>query len=152
MSFGHMAKLILRCPEGHILRCDTSPHIEGGNVLANLRMIHGVNSSGLRYVQYERLCKATGLGICPESMFSGMQNIICDATEAAAKSSMESALNTEIGQSAANSVNPLQTDEIDLIPDARHGTRKNSALSDVVAQGGTTHNAVAIHTNSFKEG
>ena len=40
-------------------------------------------------MQYERLCKATGLGICPESMFSDMQNLICDATEAVAKSSME---------------------------------------------------------------
>ena len=151
MSFGHVAKLILRCSEGHTLQCDTSPHIEGGKFLANLRMIHGVNSSGLRYVQYERLCKATGLGICPESMFSDMQNLICDATEAVAKSSMESALNTEIGQSVANSVNPLQTDGIDIITDARHGTRKNSAFSDVVALGGTTHKVVAIQTVSKKD-
>ena len=144
MSFGHVAKLILRCSEGHTLRCDTSPHIEGGKFLANLRMIHGVNSSELRYVQYERLCKATGLGICPESMFSDVQNLICDATEAVAKSSIESALNTEIVQSVENSVNPLQTDGVDIITDARHGTRKNSAFSNVVALGGTIHKVVAI--------
>ena len=38
MLFGHIAKLILRCSEEHSLRCDTSPHIEGGKFLANLRM------------------------------------------------------------------------------------------------------------------
>lgn len=70
MAFGHVGKLILTCSKGHTLRCDTSPHIEGGKFLANLRMIHGVNSSGLRYVQYERLCKATGIGLCSGSMFS----------------------------------------------------------------------------------
>ena len=150
-QFEHVAKMIMRCTDGHTLRCDTSPHIEGGKFLANLRMIHGVNSSGLRYVQYERLCKATGLGTCSESMFSDIQNIICDATETVAKLSMESAINTEIAQSLANSVDPLDMNGIDIITDARHGTRKNSAFSDVVALGGTTHKVVSIQTVSKKD-
>lgn len=128
MTFGHVGKLILTCSKGHTLRCDTSPHIEGGKLLANIRMINGVNSSGLRYVQYERLCKASGLGVCPESMFSDVQNIFCEVTEAIAKQSMETALNTEIGQSVANSANPLRIEGINIITDARHGTRKNSVF------------------------
>ena len=151
MAFGHVGKLILTCSKGHTLRCDTSPHIEGGKFLANLRMIYGVNSSGLRYVQYERLCKATGIGLCSESMFSDVQNIICEVTEDAAKISMETALLMEIGQSVANSSDPSQTEGIDIITDARHGTRKNSAFSDVVALGGTTHKVVAVQTVSKKD-
>ena len=151
MAFGHVGKLILTCSKGHTLRCDTSQHIEVGKFLANLRMIHGVNSSGLRYVQYERLSKATGIGLCSESMFSGVQNIICEVTEDAAKISMETALLMEIGQSVANSSDPSQTERIDIITDVRHGTRKNSAFSDVVALRGTTHKVVAVQTVSKKD-
>ena len=149
--FGHVAKLILKCANGHTLRCDTSPHIEGGKFLANMRMIHGVNSSGLRYVQYERLCKATGLGVCSESMFTDVQKIICEATDIVARTSVESALNAEMAQAVANSLNPLEMEGIDIITDARQSTRKNSAFSDVVALGGTTHKVVAIQTVSKKD-
>ena len=54
---------------GHCVKVDTSPHIEGGKYLANLRIIHGVKCSGLRYIQYERFWKAAGLGICSETCF-----------------------------------------------------------------------------------
>lgn len=64
---------------------------------------------------------------------------------------METALLMEIGQSVANSSDPSQTEGIDIITDARHGTRKNSAFSDVVALGGTTHKVVAVQTVSKKD-
>ena len=84
-------------------------------------------------------------------MFSDVQNIICEVTEDAAKISMETALLMEIGQSVANSSDHSQIEGIDIITDARHGTRKNSAFSDVVALGGTTHKVVAVQTVSKKD-
>ena len=57
MTFGHVGKLIMNCNNGHCVKVDTSPHIEGGKYLANLRIIHGVKCSGLRYIQYERFWK-----------------------------------------------------------------------------------------------
>ncbi len=60
--FGHVSKITLKCCEGHSLRMDSSPHIEGGKFLVNMRMIHAVNTSGLRYVQYERFSTAGRIG------------------------------------------------------------------------------------------
>ena len=134
-------------------RCYTSPHIEGGTFLVNMKIIQGINSSGLRYVHYERLCKGAGLGICSDAIFTDVQNIIllCEATNALARSSTDITLNTEIGQSVANSANRLEMEGIDIKTDAGHGTRENSAFSDVVALRGTTHKVVAIQTVTKKD-
>ena len=48
-------------------------------------------------------------------------------------------------------MDPLHLSGIDIITDARHGTRKISAFSDVVALGDTTHKVVAIQTVSKKD-
>ena len=151
MTFGHVGKLIMNCQNGHCVKVDTSPHIEGGKYLANLRIIHGVKCSGLRYIQYERFCKAAGLGICSETMFSDMEDIYCKSTEDTAKESVEDALNMEIGQAIANVQDPSEFSGIDIITDARHGTRKNSAYSDVIALGGTTHKIVSAQEISKQD-
>lgn len=46
----------------------------------------------------------------------------------------------------ANSSDPSQIEGINIITDSNHGTRKNSAFSDVVALRGTTHKIVAAQT------
>ena len=75
-------------------------------------------------MQYKRFCKAAGLGICSETMFSDMEDIYCKATEDTAKESVEDALNMETGQAIANVQDPSEFSGIDIITDARHGTRK----------------------------
>ena len=149
--FGHVGKLIMNCENGHTLKVDTSSHIEGGKYLANLRIIHGVKCSGLRYIQYERFCKVIGMGICSETMFCDVEGIYCRATEDTAKESLDDALNMEIGQAIANSQDPSDYAGIDIITDARHGTRKNSAYSDVIALGGTTHKVVSAQVISKQD-
>ena len=149
--FGHVGKLIINCENGHTLKVDTSSHIEGGKYLANLRIIHGVKCSGLRYIQYERFCKAIGMGICSETMFCDVEWIYCKATEDTAKESLDDAFNMEIGQAIANSQDPSDYAGIDIITDARHGTRKNSAYSDVIALGGTTHKVVSAQVISKQD-
>ena len=108
MTFGHVGKLFMNCENEHCIKVDTSSHIEGGKYSANLRTIHGVKCSGLRYIQYERFCKATGLGICSETMFSGIEHIYYKATEDTAKELIEDALNMEIGQAVANVPDPSE--------------------------------------------
>ena len=81
----------MNCENGHTLKVDTSSHIEGGKYLANLRIIHGVKCSGLRYIQYERFCKAIGMGICSKTMFCDVEGIYSKATEDTAKESLDDA-------------------------------------------------------------
>ena len=151
MTFGHVGKLFMNCENEHCIKVETSSHIEGGKYLANLRTIHGVKCSGLRYIQYERFCKAAGLGFCSETMFFDIEQIYYKATEDTANESIEDALNMEIGQAVANVPDPSEFSGINIITDARHGTRKNSAYSDVIALGGTTHKVVSAQVISKQD-
>ncbi len=139
--FGHVSKITLKCCEGHSLRMDSSPHIEGGKFLVNMRMIHAVNTSGLRYVQYERFSTAAGLGVCSDTMFSDVHDMYCEATEECAEQSFQEAVGIEI----------VESEGISILTDARHGTRKNSAFSDVIAIGCRTHKVVAAKTVTKKD-
>ena len=65
-TFGHVKKFVLTCVDGHTLRLDSSPHMEGGKFLVNMRLMHGMYSSGLRYSQYERFCNSAGIWVCSE--------------------------------------------------------------------------------------
>ena len=98
-----------------------------------MRMIHGVNRSGLINVPYERHCKATGLGMCPASMFTDVHKIVCEATHIVAWISEEKDLNAEMAQAVASSLNPLEMEAIDIITDTPHATRK--ILHDVAIRG-----------------
>ena len=50
----------LHCKEMHTLKLDTYSRLPGGKFLVNLRVLHGICSSGLRYAQYERFAKYAG--------------------------------------------------------------------------------------------
>ena len=80
-----------------------------------------------------------------------MEDIYYKATEDRAKESVEDALNMEIGQAIANVQDPSEFSGIDINTDARHGTRKNSAYSDVIALGGTTHKVVSAQMISKQD-
>ena len=68
------------------------------------------------------------MGICSEAMFCDVDGIYCKATEDTAKESLDDALNMEIGQAIANSQDPSDYAGIDIITDARHGTRKKQCI------------------------
>ena len=59
-TFGHVQKHYLKCKDMHTLKLDTSSRLPGGKFLVNLRVLHGIYSSGLRYAQYERFAKYAG--------------------------------------------------------------------------------------------
>jgi len=42
-TIGHVKKICLNCTKGHTVNVDTSPHIEGGQFLVNMKIIHAVN-------------------------------------------------------------------------------------------------------------
>ena len=123
-TFGHVKKFVLTCVDGHTLRLDSSPHMEGGKFLINMRLMHGMYSSGLRYSQYERFCNSAGTGVCSETTFSDIFDIFCVATKVCAEMSMQDALHNEIGQTLADFDYPEYFEGIDIISDARHATRK----------------------------
>ena len=105
----------MKCANRNKLTCDTSPQIKGKQFFVNKRMIHGVNSSGLINVPYERHCKATGLGICLASMFTNDLKIVCEATDIVAWISVGKTANAEMA---------LETEAIDIITATPHATRK----------------------------
>ena len=152
---GHVGKLIMNCENGHTVKVNTSSHKEGGNV-ANLRIIHGAKCSGLRHIQFERFYKATGMGICRETMFSDVAGIYCKANEDAANEILEGVVNIEIGQVIANSQDPPDYTGIDIITDAWHGTRQCIfgcySARGVIALGGTTHKVVSAQVISKQDG
>ena len=135
-------KKFLTSVDSHTLRLDSSPYMAGGKFHFNMRLMHGVYSSGLRYSQYERFCNPAGIGVCSETMFADIFDTYCDATKVCAEMSMQDALHNKIGHTLANFDYPEYFEDIDIISDARHATRKNSAFSDIIALGGRTHKVV----------
>ncbi|KAK3087306.1 hypothetical protein FSP39_004483 [Pinctada imbricata] len=91
-TFGHVQKLTLKCKDMHTIKIDTSSRLPGGKFLVNLRVLHGIYSSGLRYAQYERFAKYAGIGVIPESAFHEVQDMFCDVTDDAVKESVSDAL------------------------------------------------------------
>lgn len=63
--FGHTAKVTFTCKDNHLVTADSSQHLPGGLFLANLRMIHSVYATGIRYSQYKRICDSANIGIVP---------------------------------------------------------------------------------------
>ena len=144
---GHAGKVTFMCEDKHTFKCDTSPHIEGGKYYVNLRMMHAVFGSGLRFTQYERACNSANIGVCPESFFGNVHDIYCDVTSDVTSSCIRDAINDEVAHTI------LQCDEemeefkgINILSDARHGWRKNAAQSDVIALGSATHKVVGAVT------
>lgn len=97
--------------------------------------------------QYERFCHAARIGVCSETMFADVQEIYGDATKACAEKSMQDAIHNEIGQTLADFEYPEHFEGIDIITDARHATRENSAFSDVIALGGKTQSYFCTDNN-----
>ena len=147
---GHVGKITFMCADKHTFKCDTSQHIEGGQFLANLRMLHAIFGSGLRYSQYERMAQAAKFGVCAESYFENAQHVYCEITSKVANESIKRALEEEEARTKSNC-----TDEdykgIGIMSDARHGWRKNAKQSDVIAIGSLSHRVIGAVTVTHEE-
>lgn len=144
-KFGHTAKMTFTCKENHLISADSSQHLPGGLFLVNLRMMHSVYATGLRYSQYKRFCEAGNIGIIPESAFESQHDAYCSTTKDMAEESITEAINEEVATEILNSEeNGSQYHGINIMTDARHGWRRNAAQSDIVALGQIHHRVVGL--------
>lgn len=138
--FGHCSVLALQCSNGHSLRWSSSPRVEGGSFLANLRIAHGILSSGILPNQYHRVCEGAKFGKLSETSFEKISESYVTVVDHLARASEEHAIQEEIASG--------ELDGIDILTDARHCWRKNAKFSDVVCLGNITHKVLRLETIS----
>jgi len=112
--------------------------------VVNFRIMHGIYTSGLRYIQYERFAKATGIGCLPYSFLNEMQELDCAKTEEIALECIREAVDEEVALTMLEyDENQTEYNGITILSDARHGWRKkNTRHSDVIPLGLKTHKVV----------
>ena len=136
---GHAAMLRIKC-----LKCSfatgwnssqymTSTEGHTPMFLVNMKMAHAYITSGLRKVQYETFCNGAGIGTLKDEKINKVKKIYMPIIQESADSSKQQALEEEI----ASTENVMSG--IDIMTDARHGTRKNSKDTDVICLGEQTH-------------
>ncbi|CAC5391380.1 unnamed protein product [Mytilus coruscus] len=122
---GHVGVCKLKCEEKHELLWSSSPYM-GDKYLCNLRMSHGFYVSGMLPNQYSRFCQASKIGTIGETTLNSIFHKY--APEIASYEKLQ--------------------EGIDIVTDARHGTRKNSMYTDVVCLGARTHTVLRVETIS----
>lgn len=138
---GHVGVCKLFCDEKHELLWCSSPYM-GDKFLGNLRMAHGFYVSGILPNQYQRLCQAANIGTIGETTFSSIFQNYSPVVSDLVKDSCDTALMMEVG------LYERMHEGIDIVTDARHGTRKNSMFTDVVCLGAITHKCLRVETVS----
>ena len=109
------ASLRLPCSNKHIINWTTSPHMEGGKLLVNMKMVHGFFVSGMLPNQFKRLCQASGIGSTGKKYLSELQEEYSEIASATRKKSEENALLQEV----ACTVGPdADATGIDIMTDA----------------------------------
>ena len=154
-KMGHVLSTKLMCEDGHCMTWTSSPHVEGGKFLANIKVAHGFFTSGILPVQYERFCNAATVGVLGEKYLGEVQSIYGDIVKKLAEESQHDALLHEIGQTVLSSLSDNTDDDestcdggLDILTDARHCWRKNARFSDVVCLGDRTHKVLRVETIS----
>lgn len=112
----------------------SSPVLPNKREIVNYRMTHAYLSSGVLPSHFERFSDATEFGKLPQTQMNGLIREYSACVELERKSSCASAFQQELASSS--------TDGIDIISDARHSTRENSKLTDVVCIGYSSHKVV----------
>ena len=136
---GHVVMCRIKCPQcSFSTGWNSSPYItatEGHNpmFLVNMKMAHAYVTSGLRRVQYETLAKGAGIGILKEDRMNQIKKLYVPIIEELTEESKKEATEQEI----ASTENIMSG--IDIMTDARHGTRKNAKDTDVICLGEQTH-------------
>ena len=131
---GHAASLRLTCSleKSHSYLWSSSPYLPNEEYLVNNRISHGFFSSGLLPVHYTRFVNAAGIGCITKENRTKFFRRYKEHAENECVSSLENAINDEIASYE-------ELDGINIMTDARHGWRKNSKDTTVVALGDKTH-------------
>ena len=131
---GHVAIISFKCQTKHEFSWSSTPYL-GKKFQGNLRMLHGYFVSGILPNQFNRLCIAAGIGHLGDAYISEVFKTYDNVVKSLANESMESAILQEIATYEDMSA-------INILTDARHGTRKNSNHTDVVCIGANSHKVI----------
>ncbi|CAH1268969.1 Hypp4055 [Branchiostoma lanceolatum] len=133
---GHMGKVSLKCSAKHGVEWNSSPHFYQKH-LVNYRMAHAYFSSGIRPIQYKKICDAAD------------QKVYSEVVSEFAEESTALALKEETGIQVM--VDGDDFAGISVMSDARHCWRKNAFFSDVAFLGDRTHRVIKVITVSPDE-
>ena len=158
---GHVIDVTFSCKNKHNIDWNSSPYIEGGKFLVNMKIAHGYFVSGMLPNQYERLSSASGIGTIAEKDREAITKLYRPIVHKCAQDSMDSALIEEIAVTdIQNNLAQSDTDNwsgidmlrdgIDIMTDARYSTRKNAKFTDVISIGEGTHKVLSAETVSKK--
>ena len=133
---GHVALLTYQCKGNkHKYIWSTSPHVtNSGHFVVNYKMMHGMETSGILPVTYERFVTAASIGYMDCRQRNDHTEQYSEAIKDAYKDSVNDATAEEISH-----IEDLKTGGITVMSDARHGWRKNSKDSSVVVIGDKSH-------------
>lgn len=99
----HASLLTFTCQAKHVVQWTSSPYIDGGKLLVNVRLSHALFSSGMLPIQYEKFCDAANIGVLGESYLNGLQPSYAGVVHAMAEKSQEQAMHEEIAYSHVES-------------------------------------------------
>ncbi|XP_019625773.1 PREDICTED: uncharacterized protein LOC109471038 isoform X1 [Branchiostoma belcheri] len=149
MMLGHAAKVVLECGSNHKVMWDSSPHFFK-RFLVNYRMAHGFFSSGIRPIQYQKICTAAGIGAIEDSnLRNHFEPMYSEVVAKLAQESCALALQEEIALQSETDGDEYRG--ISIVSDARHCWRKNAQFSDVVFLGDRSHKALRVETVSKED-
>lgn len=118
--------------KSHSYLWSSSPYLPNEEYLVNHRINHGFFSSGLLPVHYTRFVNAAGIGCITKDKRGKFFQRYKQHAESECVSSVEQGINNEIASYE-------ELDGINIMSDARHGWRKNSKDTTVVALWERTH-------------
>ncbi|XP_070556938.1 uncharacterized protein [Ptychodera flava] len=134
---GHAGRVSFSCLEGHAFNWNSSPYLPNGRLLVNYRLLHGFYASGTREETYEVITSGAKMGTVKQAYRKTFFDKYRQSVHEETVKSLEDALHVEIA-SEDRASNP----GIDIMSDARHGTRKNSKNTDVVILGDISHKCI----------
>lgn len=141
---GHVLTTVLKCNQHHSYRWSSSPYIMNtGKYMVNQRILHGYSSSGLLPSEYSRFVNGAGIGYINSVTRRAFTQSYRSIVQRCFDIGIERARLEEIGMNEDNFNNDDKEPVIDILTDARHGWRKNTKDSTVVAIGDITHKVVA---------
>jgi hypothetical protein len=144
---GHVVSIRLSCTKdkSHSYLWSSSPYLPNDEYLVNHRINHAFVSSGLLPVHYTRFATAAGIGCISKERRSKFFGKYKDHAQNECVNSIDNAVNDEIASYE-------ELDGINIMTDARHGWRKNSKDTSVVALGEQTHKVMdCVHITKSQD-
>ncbi|KAJ8314865.1 hypothetical protein KUTeg_007015 [Tegillarca granosa] len=138
---GHVSSLKLQClsAEPHKYSWSSSPYLPNGKYFINEKINHAFDCSGMLPSHYTRFCSFSGIGLINKSNREKFYKRHKDSISSEYNESVQTALLEEVGSYET-------LDGINILTDARHGWRKNTKDTSVVAIGEETHKVIdCIH-------